>query len=77
MKIKTNFNSNVIPDIYSKKALKEHRYHDQPITSFPFTVEELPSHTKYLAFTLIDHDAVPVCGFSWIHWLVSDVPVAS
>ncbi|MCL2681317.1 MAG: YbhB/YbcL family Raf kinase inhibitor-like protein [Streptococcaceae bacterium] len=74
MKIKTNFTSNIIPTAHAKGAPAENLYKDQPVNSFPFSIEELPKNTKYLAFTLIDHDAIPVCGFSWIHWLVANVP---
>ena len=75
MKVKTEFISNIIPDQYSKKATLENIYKKQPVNSFPFSVEEIPGSTQYIAFTFIDHDAVPFCGFSWIHWLVADVPV--
>lgn len=77
MKIKTNFISNIIPNQYSKRAGQDNLYKEQPVTSFPFLMEEIPEGTNYIAFTLIDHDAIPVCGFSWIHWLVADLPVNS
>ncbi|PWZ67469.1 YbhB/YbcL family Raf kinase inhibitor-like protein, partial [Staphylococcus pseudintermedius] len=47
-----------------------------PIKSFPFEVTELPEGTKYLAWSLIDYDAIPVCGFAWIHWSVANVSVS-
>ena len=44
---------------------------NNPIKSFPFNVVDLPPGTQYIAWTLIDYDAVPVCGFhgftgSWL-----------
>lgn len=75
MKIKTNFTSNIIPSTYGKGASAENLYKEQPVNSFPFSIEKIPKNARYIAFTLIDHDAVPVCGFSWIHWLVAEIPV--
>ncbi|NGJ56384.1 diaminopimelate decarboxylase [Staphylococcus aureus] len=40
---------------------------------------KLPSSVKrgdYLAWSLIDYDAIPVCGFAWIHWSVANVSVS-
>ena len=34
---------------------------------------ELPKNTKSLAITFLDYDAVPVCGFTWIHWIVANI----
>ena len=65
-----------IPKRFSKYADDADKYKGQPIVSFPFAVKRLPSATKFLAFSLLDHDAVPVCGFSWIHWLVANVKVS-
>ena len=63
MKINTNFNNNIIPYDYAAGAQPTQLIHNNPIKSFPFTVEDLPFGTKYLAWTLIDYDAIPVCGF--------------
>ena len=77
MKINTNFNNNIIPYDYAAGAQSTHLIHNNPIKSFPFTVEDLPFGTKYIAWTLIDYDAIPVCGFPWIHWAVANVSVNS
>ena len=37
--------------------------------SLPFEIHEPPVGTTAYAFVLEDIDAVPVCGFSWIHWV--------
>ncbi|XKM13518.1 YbhB/YbcL family Raf kinase inhibitor-like protein [Orbaceae bacterium ac157xtp] len=73
MKIVTNFDNNILPNKYSKYADEADKYNGQPIVSFPFSIENIPSDCKYYCFTLIDHDAIPVCGFSWIHWAVANV----
>lgn len=40
-----------------------------PLVSFPFTISEAPEGTKSYAWVLEDEDAIPVSGFSWIHWM--------
>ena len=37
--------------------------------SLPFSIAEEPEGTKCFALLLEDKDAMPVCGFSWIHWV--------
>ena len=37
--------------------------------SLPFKIEDAPLGTVSYAFMLEDKDAVPVCGYSWIHWV--------
>lgn len=44
-----------------------------PIRSLPVSWSDLPEGTKSLTLVIQDYDAVPVCGFSWIHWLVADI----
>jgi len=39
--------------------------------SLPVGISEAPEGTVSYALFLEDKDAVPVCGFSWIHWLVA------
>jgi len=72
MKIETTFN-NILPLKFGKGANKEDIKQGNPVRSFGFEVKNLPIGTKYIAFTLIDYDAIPVCGFPWIHWSVTDL----
>lgn len=74
MKIITHFKDNIIPEEYSKKASEIDKILDNPIKSFPFKVKDIPTNTKFIAFTLIDYDAIEVCGFPWIHWSVANFP---
>lgn len=37
--------------------------------SLPFEIIDSPEGTESFAFILEDKDAIPVCGFSWIHWV--------
>ncbi len=39
-----------------------------PTRSIDFEILEAPKDTKSYAFILSDHDAMPVVGFTWIHW---------
>ena len=45
----------------------------KPNRSFHLSWSDLPKNTKTLALVFIDHDAIPVCGFSWIHWTVANI----
>lgn len=73
MKLEMHFMDDIIPDKYAKAATET--VHGMAVNSFPFEVTNLHEATKTLAWTLIDYDAVPVCGFPYIHWLVANVPV--
>lgn len=46
---------------------------DIPVLSVPFTVEDAPEGTVSYALVLDDVDAVPFCGFVWIHWIAADI----
>lgn len=37
--------------------------------SIPFKIEDAPENTLCYAFLFEDKDAIPVCGFSFIHWV--------
>lgn len=39
--------------------------------SLPVEISDEPEATVSFALFLEDKDAVPVCGFSWIHWTVA------
>lgn len=77
MKITLNTQENTILDKYSKHAEMEYRYQDMPNVSFPIQIEDAPEGTKTFALTFIDHDAVPVVGFSFIHWLACDIEMSN
>lgn len=44
-----------------------------PSYSLPIEILDPPKGTAAFALIFDDHDAVPVCGFTWIHWLVADI----
>jgi Raf kinase inhibitor-like YbhB/YbcL family protein len=46
---------------------------NKPNYSFHLGWSDLPKGTKSLALVFDDPDAIPVCGFSWIHWAVANI----
>lgn len=62
----------IIEDIYGSRG---HRNKPgQMVTySLPLSISDAPAGTVSYAIVLEDKDAVPVCGFSWIHWLVANL----
>lgn len=44
-----------------------------PGLSVPFEIHDAPEGTVTFAVVLDDYDAIPVCGFDWIHWTVCDL----
>nr|WP_321314719.1 YbhB/YbcL family Raf kinase inhibitor-like protein [uncultured Ligilactobacillus sp.] len=75
MKVYVPLEHGFLPDKYGAKAAPEFQLEDHPIVSFPIKIQDIPTGTKTLALTLIDFDAIPVCGFAWIHWLACNIPV--
>lgn len=45
-----------------------------PQRSLPYEWEGAPEETKSFAIVFQDYDNVPDEGFSWLHWLVADIP---
>lgn len=45
-----------------------------PQKSLPFHWVNIPEGTESFAIAFQDYDNVPDEGFSWIHWLVADIP---
>jgi phosphatidylethanolamine-binding protein (PEBP) family uncharacterized protein len=58
----------IIADVYGQRG---HRNKPgQMVTySLPLSIAEAPAGTVSYAIVIEDKDAVPGCGFSWIHWL--------
>lgn len=73
MQVTVTKENGYLPEKYSKYAHESFKNGDNPIVSFPIEFQYIPEGTKSLALTFIDHDAVPVCGFSWIHWLACNI----
>lgn len=44
-----------------------------PTYSLPISIQDAPENTKSFALVLEDKDAIPVCGFSWIHWTAANI----
>ncbi|WP_421016559.1 YbhB/YbcL family Raf kinase inhibitor-like protein [Furfurilactobacillus cerevisiae] len=69
MKIKIPTENGYIGDRYSRHAQPDEMYAGQPVISFPMTFTDLPAGTKTVAWKLLDDDAIPVSGFTYIHWI--------
>ena len=72
MKLSCTFENSILPDVYAKKAKVQVK--GNAVISFPFTIEDVPEKTKSFAWTFVDYDSIPVCGFAYIHWVVANVP---
>jgi len=75
MKISLALEKGYLPDKYGKFATDADQYKGQPIVSFPIEISEVPAGAKFLSLSLVDYDAIPVCGFPWIHWTAANIPV--
>ncbi len=73
MKVKIENQNGYLADKYSKYAIGNNSYAGYPITSFPIVITEVPEQAVSLALALVDYDSVPVCGFTWIHWLACNI----
>ncbi|GAX06401.1 phosphatidylethanolamine-binding protein [Secundilactobacillus pentosiphilus] len=74
MQIKVPVQNGLLPDIYGKYAPEKYRINNGPVRSFPIEIKDTPAGTKTYAITMIDHDAIPVSGFTWIHWVAANLP---
>ncbi|MCK8607263.1 YbhB/YbcL family Raf kinase inhibitor-like protein [Apilactobacillus ozensis] len=63
-----------LDDKYTKHTTAENIVNGLPAVSFPIDIADVPNNAKTLAITLTDLDAIPVCGFEWIHWIAANVP---
>ena len=59
-------------DIYGKRGTQFGK-DDMPTYSIPLAIHDAPIETKSYVIIFDDMDAVPVCGFVWIHWLVANL----
>ncbi len=57
----------VIEDKYGKRG--NCFKNEMPTYSLPFEIHDAPKNTVSFAFVLDDPDAIPVAGFSWVHWI--------
>ncbi len=68
----TGIVNGVIEDKYGKRGT-QFTQNGMPNYSLPLKIENAPEGTKTFAIFLEDKDAIPVAGFSWIHWVVANV----
>ncbi|MFC6180792.1 YbhB/YbcL family Raf kinase inhibitor-like protein [Lactiplantibacillus daowaiensis] len=75
MQLAFPFTGPALPDAYGINQPADQLIDGLNLTSFPFTVTDLPTGTKTVAFDVIDHDTIPIVGYSWLHWLGANIPV--
>lgn len=69
--LSTGIVNGYIDDKYGKRGLQ--KYKGVASLSIPIEICDAPENTKCFALVLDDKDAVEVCGFTWIHWLVANL----
>ncbi len=69
----TGFVDGSIASRFGKYADATDMMQNIPIRSIPIAWSRIPVGTISLALVMLDHDAIPVCGFSWIHWTVLNI----
>lgn len=77
MKISIPIENGMLPDKYGKYASAEFTKYDHAICSFPIKIEDVPAGAQSLALAFFDFDSTPVCGFTWIHWLMCNIDPAT
>ncbi len=73
MKISSNNVKNNNLDIDFGNNSPKYVVNDICCRSFQISWSDLPANTKSLALVFEDYDAIPVCGFSWIHWVAANI----
>lgn len=73
MKISIPIENGMLPDKYGKYAGPDNKQYGHPVCSFPIKIEDVPEGTQSLALAFIDYDSTPVCGFTWIHWIMCGI----
>lgn len=66
------FENGFIPDKYGKRSVYVRS--GVPQISFPIKWTNPPKATVSFCLVFQDYDNIPDEGFSWIHWLVADIP---
>lgn len=73
MKISVPLENGWLPDRYTKHASAADKIDGRPYISFPINLENVPDNAKSLALVMTDADAIPVCGFTYIHWVAANL----
>lgn len=73
MNINVKLNNRFLPDEYTLHSSNNNKKQDMPIKSFPIEINDTPKKTKSLSLILLDDDSIPVCGFTYIHWVMANI----
>ncbi len=66
-----NISDNYLQDPFGHRG--QEFIKSKPSRSFHIAWSDLPEGTESLALIFIDYEAVPVCGFPWIHWTMANI----
>jgi Raf kinase inhibitor-like YbhB/YbcL family protein len=58
---------------YGKYGSQKSAVHGRCTRSFPLKIENAPQGTVSFAIIMEDKDAVPINGYSWIHWTAANL----
>ncbi len=67
-----NIKNNYLDDAFGHRGTEFLK--TKPCRSLHLAWEDAPKNTQSLALIFIDYEAIPVCGFPWIHWTVANIP---
>lgn len=70
-----NVHDGYLDDRFGKRGT-EFIQNKKPSRSFHLGWQDLPKGTQSLAIIFDDEDAIAVCGFNWIHWIVANIDPA-
>lgn len=73
MKINVNLSNGFLPDEYTLHCNDEDKKNGMPIKSFPIEIFDVPKKAQSLSLILLDDDSIPVCGFTYIHWVMANI----
>lgn len=63
----------IIDPLYGKYGSQKSTVTNRCNRSFPLKIEDAPKQTVSFAIIMEDKDAIPINGYSWIHWTVANL----
>ncbi|GAB6091920.1 YbhB/YbcL family Raf kinase inhibitor-like protein [Furfurilactobacillus curtus] len=75
MKLEIPLENGLLADRYGKYAAPDELYQGHATISFPLHFLDVPKQAVSLAWVVIDDDAIPVVGFTFIHWTGANLSV--
>ncbi|MHA8110171.1 YbhB/YbcL family Raf kinase inhibitor-like protein [Lactobacillaceae bacterium Melli_B4] len=73
MKINVPLQNGHLGDKYTKHAQTDQKIGNVPSISYPIEISDVPANAKSLSLIMLDWDSIPVCGFTYIHWVAANI----